>query len=88
MKWYQKPGHLISSIADDTLKRDKDNVRRWSKTALTMFSAWILVCYSYIHHLITEGFDMPSFLVMVGVATGVKTADAVSKAINKKNNSQ
>ena len=79
---------LILEIADDTLKRDKDGIRRWSKTALTMFTAWILCCYSYVHHLITQGFDMSSFLIMVGVATTMKTADAVSKAINKDNKSE
>ena len=84
-KWIYRIG---SEIANDTLKRDKDNVRRWSKTALTMLSAWVLVCVSYIVDLFAHGFRMERFLIMVGIATGMKTFDAVSKAINKNNNSQ
>lgn len=80
--------NLIQQLIDDTLKRDKDGVRRFSKTALTMFSAWCLVCYSYIHDLVVNGFHMEAFLVLVSVATGLKVTDAISKKLNKNNNGQ
>lgn len=76
------------TIIDDTLKRDKDGVRRFSKTALTMLCAWLLVMYTYIDDHIKNGFRWEAFLVMVGIATGMKTADAIAKKLNKTNNSQ
>jgi len=79
---------IIQQIIDDTLKREKDGVRRWSKTSLTMLTAWLLVCYSYIHDLVVRAFHMEAWLVLVGIAVGVKTTDAISKAINKDNNKQ
>ena len=79
---------LIITLIDDTLKREKDGTRRFSKISLTMFSAWILVCYSYIHDLIVRGFHMEAFLVMVGVATTMKTADAIGKKLNNDNSHQ
>ena len=79
---------LIKTLADDTLKREKDGIRRFSKTALTMFVAFVLVCGTYIYDLITHGFRMETFLVMVGIALGTKTTDALSKKLNKTNNSQ
>ena len=80
--------NFLLTLIDDTLKREKDGVRRFSKTALTMFSAWIAVLYSYFHHLITVGFDLTSFSIMVGVSTGMKTADALSKKLNNDNSHQ
>lgn len=79
---------LINQIAEDTLKREKNGVRRWSKTALTMFGAWILVSFSYTFHTIFTGFDLAAFSIMVGIATGMKTFDAISKNINKDNTSE
>ena len=84
-KWVFKIG---SQLCNDTLKRDKDGTRRWSKTSLTMLSAWILVCATYVYDLFARGFHMEAWLVMVGIAVGVKTTDAVSKAINKNNTTQ
>lgn len=78
----------ICTIIDDTLKREKDGERRFSKTALTMFTAWIVVLYTFIDDYAKNGFKMDRFLVMVAIATGVKTADAISKKLNKNNNSQ
>ena len=80
--------NLIQRLIDDTLKREKKGVRRFSKTALTMFSAWLLVVWSYVQDLIIHGFRMERFLVMVGIATGMKTFDAISKKINSNNSSE
>lgn len=76
------------TLIDDTLKRDKNGVRRFSKTALTMFTAWILVIYTYITDFIEHGFRSESFVIMVAIATGMKTADAISKKLNKDNNTE
>lgn len=79
---------IFQNLIDDTLKREKDGERRFSKTALTMFSAWVLVCVSYLYDLINRGFHMEAFLVMVAVATGIKTTDAISKKLNNDNSHQ
>ena len=79
---------LIKKIVDDTLKRDKDGVRRFSKTALTMLSAWLLACYTYIHDFIVHGFRLDTFVIMIGVATGMKVTDAISKKLNNNNSHQ
>jgi len=44
--------------------------------------------YSYIYHLIVSGFDLTAFSIMVGVATGMKTADAIGKKLNNDNSHQ
>jgi len=75
----------IKMLINDTLKREKDGVRRFSKTALTMASAWFIVCFSYIFHTILTGFDLAAFSIMVGVAVGMKTTDAFSKKLNNEN---
>lgn len=79
---------ILKGIIDDTLKRDKDGVRRWSKTALTMFSAWVMVTYVFIHDFIVHGFRWEAWLSMLAVATGVKITDAISKNLNHNNNTQ
>lgn len=79
---------VVYKIVDDTLRRDKDGVRRFSKTALTMFTAWLLVVYTYLYDLITNGFRWETFILMAGVATGMKTFDAIAKTLNKTNNTQ
>ena len=76
------------TIVDDTLKRDKDNKRRFSKTALTMLSAWLLVIYVFIDDYAKNGFRSESFYSMLAVATGIKVSDAIAKKFNKMNNSQ
>ena len=70
-------------MIDDTLKRDKNGVRRFSATRLTMFSAWGLVCWSYIQDLMTYGYRHERLLLMVGVATGMKVTDAIGKKLDK-----
>ena len=71
--------HIIALI-NDTLKKDG----RWSRTSLTMFSAWNLVSFMVIYDLYKEGFRYDVFVTMVGVALGTKLTDSVGKRIEKK----
>lgn len=70
-------------IIDDTLKKkDADGTIRWSRTSLTMFTAWVSVLFSFHYDLIKNGFNEASFIIMVGVALGSKLTDAWTKRIN------
>ena len=71
--------HIIS-LVNDTLKKDG----KWSRTSLTMFSAWLLVVYMVIYDLYKEGFRYDVFVTMVGVALGTKLTDSIGKKIEKK----
>lgn len=76
----------INEVINDTLKRPgADGKLKWSRTSLTMASAWLVVLWSYIHFTIKDGFNETSFSIMVGVALGVKVTDAWSKKINPTN---
>jgi len=70
----------ITSLINDTLKKDG----KWSRTSLTMFSAWKLVIFMVIFDLYKEGFRYDVFVTMVGVALGTKLTDSVGKRIEKK----
>lgn len=71
--------HIIALI-NDTLKKDG----RWSRTSLTMFSAWNLVSFMVVFDLYKEGFRYDVFVTIVGVALGTKLTDSVGKRIEKK----
>ena len=71
--------HIIALI-NDTLKKDG----KWSRTSLTMFSAWNLVSFMVIFDLYKEGFRYDVFVTMVGVALGTKLTDSIGKKIEKK----
>ena len=79
---------LIKTIVDDTLKRDKGGVRRFSATRLTMLTAWLCVLYTYIHDVIVNGYRWESLVLMAGVATGMKMTDAIGKKLNTASNDQ
>ena len=70
----------IKTLISDTLKKDG----KFSRTSLTMFSAWLLVVYMVIYDLYKEGFRYDVFVTMVGVALGTKLTDSVGKRIEKK----
>ena len=75
---------FITAIIDDTLKR-KDPVTGelvWSRTSLTMLSAWATVLWSYIHYTIKDGFNESAFYGLLGVALGAKVTDAWSKKLD------
>jgi hypothetical protein len=70
---------LLSEVAHDTLTKDG----KWSRTSLTMFTAWILAVIFAAYDLIHNGFHFEVFLTFVGVALGSKIVDAQSKKIEK-----
>ena len=71
--------HIIA-LVNDTLKKDG----KWSRTSLTMFSAWKLVIFMVIFDLYKEGFRYDVFVTMVGVALGTKLTDSIGKRVEKK----
>jgi hypothetical protein len=71
--------HILALI-NDTLKKDG----KWSRTSLTMFSAWKLVIFMVIFDLYKEGFRYDVFVTMVGVALGTKLTDSIGKRVEKK----
>jgi hypothetical protein len=74
--------NLACQIANDTLKKEKDDGSlRYAGDKLTMFSAWIVVLGSYIVYQIRVGFDFNAWLILVGVAIGIKSSDAAAKRI-------
>lgn len=73
----------VKDIINDTLKKkDAAGNLKFSRTSLTMASAWLVVVWSYIHFTIKDGFNEVSFGIMVSVALGAKITDAWSKKIN------
>ena len=71
---------VFDEITNDTLKKkDEDGVVRWSRTSLTMFSAWVLVIYISIFDFHNFGFRPEIFFGLLSVAAGVKITDAISK---------
>ena len=71
--------HILALI-NDTLKKDG----KWSRTSLTMFSAWKLVIFMVIFDLYKEGFRYDVFVTMVSVALGTKLTDSIGKRVEKK----
>jgi hypothetical protein len=64
----------------DTLQ---DHHGKYSRTSLTMFTAWLMVNVIAFYDLYQEGFRMDVWSVYVGVSTGMKLIDAKSKQIQK-----
>ena len=74
--------NLLSELANDTLKKvDNHGKLHWSRTSLTMFSAWILVYYLAIYVTLKEGFKFDVFITLVGVSLGSKLTDSIGKKI-------
>ena len=69
---------VVNSIINDTLKING----KWSRTSLTMLTAWVSVLWSYHYDVIKNGFNETAFGLMLGVAVGVKVTDAWSKKLN------
>lgn len=70
----------MKDIINDTLKKEG----KWSRTSLTMFSAWLLVVFMVVYDMYKEGFRYDVFATMVGVALGTKLTDSIGKKIEKK----
>ena len=72
------------SLIDDTLKKpDKDGKLRWSRTSLTMFTAWGLSIYMALYNLWYHDFNYEVFIAFMAVALGAKVTDAWSKKLSK-----
>jgi hypothetical protein len=70
---------LLSEVAHDTLTKDG----KWSRTSLTMLTAWGFAIFLAAYDLYNNGFHFEVFLTFVGVALGSKIVDAQSKKIEK-----
>jgi hypothetical protein len=69
----------MREIIEDTLKKNG----KWSRTSLTMFSAWLIVVFMVFFDLAKEGFRFDVFITMVGVALGSKLTDSIGKRVEK-----
>jgi hypothetical protein len=78
--------YSFETIIKDTLKKkDKESNYIWSRTSLTMFTAWVIAIGMALFNQIKNGFNFEVFCVFVTVALGSKVTDAISqKLINKK----
>lgn len=74
---------LLRTIADDTLKKDVEGVRRFCRMKLTMFTAWIFCLGSAGIDFLCNGLRFEVWLTMVGIASGTKLIEAGAKRIQK-----
>jgi hypothetical protein len=70
---------LLSEVAHDTLTKDG----KWSRTSLTMFSAWIASLFMALRDYYFEGLKYEVLLLFVGVALGSKLVDSQSKKLER-----
>jgi hypothetical protein len=70
---------VLREILQDTLKKDG----KWSRTSLTMFSAWIVSLSMAMFDFFFNGLKYDVWVTLVVVATGIKITDALSKKIAK-----
>lgn len=79
----KKFSEQLQIFVRDTMKeKQSDGTWKWSKTALTMASAWYSCLYAFFFDLIKNGFNFEAFMVMAGVGTGVGVAAAYAKKLN------
>jgi hypothetical protein len=70
---------VLREILQDTLKKDG----KWSRTSMTMFSAWALSMSMAMFDFFFNGLKYDVWVTLVVVATGIKITDAWSKKIAK-----
>ena len=70
---------ILREILQDTLKKEG----KWSRTSLTMFSAWIVSLSMAMFDFFFNGLKYDVWVTLVVVATGIKIIDAWSKKISK-----
>jgi hypothetical protein len=70
---------VLREILHDTLKKDG----KWSRTSMTMFSAWALSLSMAMFDFFFNGLKYDVWVTLVVVATGIKITDAWSKKIVK-----
>ena len=68
---------VLREILQDTLKKDG----KWSRTSLTMFSAWTVSLSMAMFDFFFNGLKYDVWVTLVVVATGIKITDAWSKKI-------
>ena len=69
----------MKDIVNDTLKVDG----KWSRTSLTMLTAWVMVLWMAFADFIDKGLRYDVWATLTAVATGIKIADAYTKKITK-----
>lgn len=76
---------LLADLVNDTLKKydPKKKRLRFSRTSLTMVTAWFTVLYSYLYDLHTKGFRVEAFTLLVAVSLGVKVTDGIANKLNR-----
>ena len=72
---------VITAIVNDTLKGPDG---KWSRTSLTMATAWWASLYVFIADFYLHGFNEFSFGIFASVALGSKISDAISKKMTNK----
>jgi hypothetical protein len=73
---------LLKNVLADTLKRNG----KWSKTFLTMFTAWGAVLFMAFWDFFANGLSFDVWVTLVCVSLGIKVTDAWSKKIENKDN--
>jgi hypothetical protein len=71
--------NIITQIINDTLKKEG----KFSRTSLTMFSAWFVSLLMSTIDFAFNGLRFDVWCVLVGVALGSKITDSFSKKIEK-----
>ena len=69
--------NIIKEIINDTLKKNG----KFSRTSLTMFSAWCVGLVMSIIDFSFNGLRFDVWCVLIGVAMGSKITDSYSKKI-------
>lgn len=70
--------NIIKEIVNDTLKKNG----KFSRTSLTMFSAWFFALLMSIIDFAFNGLRFDVWCVLIGVAMGSKITDSYSKKIH------
>jgi len=70
---------VLRELLFDTLKKEG----RWSRTSLTMFTAWFFALSFAWFDFIDKGLRFDVWVTLVGVALGSKITDAFSKKLEK-----
>ena len=70
---------VFSNLIEDTLKKDG----RFSRTSLTMLSAWVTVLGMALVDFCDKGLRYEVWLALASIATGIKIVDSYAKNIQK-----
>lgn len=76
--------NVFNEIVNDTLKKKtSDGVTRWSRTSLSMLSAWVTSLSMAIIDYTQHGLNFEVFLVLVSAALSYKGVDGIVNRLNK-----